>query len=52
MHPATNLPDYFPLLLKTDQKKRALENLKKYLGLKPKADDRSMITSYLESHSK
>ena len=40
------------LLLKTDQKKRALENLKKYLELKPKADDRSMITSYLESHSK
>ena len=40
------------LLLKTDQKKRALENLKKYLELKPEADDRSMITSYLESHSK
>ena len=40
------------LLLKTDQKKRALENLKKYLELKPKADDRSMITSYLESYSK
>ena len=33
-------------------KKRALENLKKYLELKPEADDRSMITSYLESHSK
>jgi beta-barrel assembly-enhancing protease len=36
------------LLLKTDQKQRASENLKKYLSLKPDAEDRSIINSYLK----
>ena len=36
------------LLLKTDQNKRASENLNKYLELKPDAEDSSVIKSYLK----
>lgn len=35
------------MLMKTDQKKRAVENLEMYLNIKPDADDASIIKSYL-----